>query len=185
MHHFQHFPSQLMVHKSYPLFLCTVECNLRFIMAHLDNLDIVFLLVSRPLSLLYHNNKDQKKIQFVNKNWEEKKYLKYHAFIKFTICTLRSICIWSIDCCIYAQTTFSSLSQGQMPTKMQKKTWGSMVLILDGNSLKGAHLRRNLYYSTCLRLLISSRAVTNLIFFIRKDLFSFMREQHVMSYHLI
>ena len=36
----------------------------------------------------------------------------------------------------------------------------TMVLILDSSSLIGAHVRRNLYYSTCLRYLIRSRAVT-------------------------
>ena len=55
-----------------------------------------------------------------------------------------------------------------------------MVLILDGNSLRGAHVRRNICYSTC-----SSRAVTNRVFFTQNDPFSIMRAQHVMSYHLI
>ena len=39
-----------------------------------------------------------------------------------------------------------------------------MVLILDGNSLKGAHVRRNISYSTCSRHLITSRAVTIRVF---------------------
>ena len=47
-----------------------------------------------------------------------------------------------------------------------------MVLILDGNSLRGAHLRRNIYYSTCLRHLIVSRAVTNRIFLSEKTFIS-------------
>ena len=40
-----------------------------------------------------------------------------------------------------------------------------MILILDGNSLRGAHVRRNICYSTCTRHLITSRAVTNRVFF--------------------
>ena len=60
-----------------------------------------------------------------------------------------------------------------------------MVLILDGKSEIGAHVRSNLCYLSCLRHLIRSRAVINHIFFLRKDLFSFMRAQNVLSYHLI
>ena len=41
----------------------------------------------------------------------------------------------------------------------------SRVLTLDGNSEIGAHERINLCYLTCIRLLISSRAVTHRIFF--------------------
>ena len=33
--------------------------------------------------------------------------------------------------------------------------------------------------------MIGSSAVTNRIFFLRKDLFSFMRAQYVLGYHLI
>ena len=36
-----------------------------------------------------------------------------------------------------------------------------MVFITDGYSIIGAHVRSNLCYLICLRLLISSRAVTN------------------------
>ena len=39
-----------------------------------------------------------------------------------------------------------------------------MVLILDGYSLRGAHVRSNIYYSTCIRRLMRLRAVTNRIF---------------------
>ena len=39
-----------------------------------------------------------------------------------------------------------------------------MVLILDSNSLRGAHVRRNICYSTCSRHFITSRAVTNWVF---------------------
>ena len=50
-------------------------------------------------------------------------------------------------------------------------TLKTMVLIPDGNSAIGAHV--HLYYLICLRHLL------------RKDLFSYMRAQHVLSYHLI
>ena len=46
-----------------------------------------------------------------------------------------------------------------------------MVLILDGNSLRGAHVRRNICYSTCSRHLITSRAVTNRVFLPEKTHF--------------
>ena len=61
----------------------------------------------------------------------------------------------------------------------------SMVPMLEGNSEISAHIRINLYYLICLRHLIRPRAVTHEIFFLQKDLFSFMREQHVLRYHLI
>ena len=60
-----------------------------------------------------------------------------------------------------------------------------LVLNLDGNLEIGAHVRFNLGYLICLRRLIGSRAVTNRIFGRRKDLFSFMHAQPVLSYHLI
>ena len=56
------------------------------------------------------------------------------------------------------------------------------MVILDGNSEIGGHVRSNLFYLTCLRHLIKSRAVTNRIF-CPKDLFSFMRAQYGLSYH--
>ena len=40
-------------------------------------------------------------------------------------------------------------------------------------------------YFTCSRHLIRSRAVTNCLFFLSKDLFFFMSAQHALSYHLI
>ena len=46
-----------------------------------------------------------------------------------------------------------------------------MVLILDGNSLRGAHITRNISYSTCSRHLISSRAVTNRVFYPKRPNF--------------
>ena len=59
-----------------------------------------------------------------------------------------------------------------------------MVLILDGISELGAHVRSNLGYLVCLRHSNKSSAVTDRIFFFfRKDLFPFMREQPVLSYH--
>ena len=42
------------------------------------------------------------------------------------------------------------------------------ILISDGNSEKGAHVRSNLFY------LMTSRAITNRIFFLRKVIFSFV-----------
>ena len=67
---------------------------------------------------------------------------------------------------------------------MVKKTAHIMVLIWDGNSLTVAHVRRNLCFFTCLRHLIRSRAVRNRIFPC-KNLFSLLRAQNVLNYHLI
>ena len=47
----------------------------------------------------------------------------------------------------------------------------------------GAHIRSTTCYLICLRHLIRSKA--NRIFFLRNDLFSFMRTQHVLSYRPI
>ena len=63
-------------------------------------------------------------------------------------------------------------------------TGQSMVLVSDGNSEIGVHVRRNICYLICLRHLIRPRAVTNRIYILRKDLFHFMRVQHVLSYNL-
>ena len=60
-----------------------------------------------------------------------------------------------------------------------------MVLILDGNSELGAQVRSNLCYLICLRHLLWSGAVTKRIFFLQKDLFSFMRAPHVLVSHKI
>ena len=60
-----------------------------------------------------------------------------------------------------------------------------MVRILDGNSEIGMQVWSYLGYLTCLRRFIRSRAVTNLIFFSREDLLSFIHAHHVLSYHLI
>ena len=61
-----------------------------------------------------------------------------------------------------------------------------MVLILDGTSEIGAHVRSNFCLLTCLRHLSRAREEENLFFLaFAKDLFSFMRAQHVLSYHLI
>ena len=54
----------------------------------------------------------------------------------------------------------------------------AMVLILDGNSEMGAHVRRNLCYLMCLMHLIRLRADTILISFFRSPkshFYSFMR----------
>ena len=47
----------------------------------------------------------------------------------------------------------------------------------------GAHLRSNTCYLICLRHLIRWRAVAIRFFSLRKDLFSFMRAQHVTIYY--
>jgi len=48
-----------------------------------------------------------------------------------------------------------------------------MVLILDGNSEMGAHVRSNLLYVICIIHLIRARAVTNrILFFSEKTYFS-------------
>ena len=58
-----------------------------------------------------------------------------------------------------------------------------MVLILGGNSEISAHVKKKLCNLICLRHLIRSKAITNHIFFLRKDIFSFICAQHVLSYH--
>ena len=61
-----------------------------------------------------------------------------------------------------------------------------MVLILYGNSEICAHVRSNLFYLICISHFLSSRAVTNRIVLPQKKfVFSFIRAQHVLSYHLI
>ena len=66
------------------------------------------------------------------------------------------------------------------PKSIGVKSWYS-----DGHSEIGAHVRSNLCYLTCIRLLISSQSSHNWNIFIRKDLFFFMRAQDVISYHLM
>ena len=61
----------------------------------------------------------------------------------------------------------------------------TMVLISHGSPEKGAHIRNNLCHLIRLRHLVRSRAVTDWIFFFPKELSSFMRAQHILSYHLI
>ena len=58
-----------------------------------------------------------------------------------------------------------------------------MVLEIVGNSEMGAHVRSNLCYLICLRILTRSRGVTNRIIVLRQVLFSFMRAQRFLSYH--
>ena len=57
-----------------------------------------------------------------------------------------------------------------------------MVLLVGGNLEIGAHVRNPLCYLICLRLDEGQKQIG---FFHRKDEFSFMRAQHVLSYHLI
>ena len=58
-----------------------------------------------------------------------------------------------------------------------------MVSIFNGDSERDAKVRNNLGYLICLKHSIRSREVTNRIF-LQKDLFSFMRAQHVLSSRL-
>ena len=56
---------------------------------------------------------------------------------------------------------------------INKISWGFMVLTLDGNSEMGAHVFSAIsVILICLRHLITSRAVTNRIFFSKKNYFS-------------
>ena len=59
----------------------------------------------------------------------------------------------------------------------------TMVLIEDGNSEIGANVWINLCYLICLRQLIKSRAVTNRIFCLRKESFSFTCAQQVTVWY--
>ena len=65
-----------------------------------------------------------------------------------------------------------------------RQTYRMNPWILDGNSKIVAQVRINLCYLICLRRLIKSRAVTN-ISFLRKELFSVIHAQHVLSDHVI
>ena len=60
-----------------------------------------------------------------------------------------------------------------------------MVLKLDGNSDIGAPVRSSLCYLTCIKHSIVSSAVTNRIFFVQKDIFSFLPAHYDLSCHLI
>ena len=60
-----------------------------------------------------------------------------------------------------------------------------MALILDGDLEIGAHVRSNLNHLICLRHLIRSREVTYRIFLHRKEVVSFLRAQHVLSYRIL
>ena len=62
---------------------------------------------------------------------------------------------------------------------------GSMIFTLDGNSEIGKDVGSNPCYLAYVRHLNRSRVVTKRIFSLRNDLFSFMREQQFLSYHLI
>ena len=50
-----------------------------------------------------------------------------------------------------------------------------MVLVFDGNLVLGAHVRSNLCFLICLKQLIKLRVVKN------RNIFSFMRAQHVLN----
>ena len=62
-----------------------------------------------------------------------------------------------------------------------------MAVKLDDNPLLGAHVMSNLCYLICLRQLIRSEISYKSDFFFsppRKDIFSFIRARHVLSYRL-
>ena len=56
-------------------------------------------------------------------------------------------------------------------SKKRKKSDKNIVLILDGKSEIGPHVGSNLCYLICIRHLIRSKAVINLIFFFSKKAF--------------
>ena len=60
-----------------------------------------------------------------------------------------------------------------------------MVFILDGNSEIGAHVWSKFRNLICPRHFFISRALTNLIFFFKIELFSVLSAQHVLSYQQI
>ena len=61
-----------------------------------------------------------------------------------------------------------------------------LLKVGSGSSYFLAHVTSNLSYLICLSIWLSiSRVVTNWIDLLRKDLFHFMRAQHVLCYHLI
>ena len=68
-----------------------------------------------------------------------------------------------IQTCIFTQNSSSI-------TKCVVLGLGHVVLLLDGNSENGAHVRSNLSCLTCLRHLIRSRALSNQIFSSEKTL---------------
>ena len=78
------------------------------------------------------------------------------------------------------------LKVDQAGIKFQAHTVGMHgILVLDGSLEPGTCVRRIICDLICSRRLIRSREGTNWIFFLQKDLFSFMDAQHVQSYHLI
>ena len=72
---------------------------------------------------------------------------------------------------------------GKMTSETRRRV-NSMVLMFDGNSELGAHVRSTNCCLICLRHLIRSRTDT-IIFFSPKDPFSFLRAQHGLIYRLI
>ena len=103
-------------------------------------------------------------------------------------------------------TLAKSLRKGSLLCTENYTVALTMTLTLDGNLEIGTHVSAvctrsskvlykmghyfltyssNLFCLIYLRHLIKSREVTNRIFFYEKNLFSFMRAQNVMSYHLI
>ena len=65
--------------------------------------------------------------------------------------------------------------------------WGTILYKYHGTYIRWLLRYRcaRICYLSCFKHLFRSRAVTNLIFFFKNGIFSFMPAQHVLSYHLI
>ena len=60
-----------------------------------------------------------------------------------------------------------------------------MVLILDSNSEIGAKVQSTFGYLICLRHCLDREGSQVGFCFVRKDLFSFIRAQHDLCYHIV
>ena len=107
-------------------------------------------------------------------------------------CKMREISNWSLGCagrlvrCLGVRLhPPGGPGEGQGTALNHRQSGKIMDRILNGNPEIGAHVRSNHFYLICLRLVIRSRVVKNRMFFIRKDVFSFMYAQYVLIYHLI
>ena len=93
--------------------------------------------------------------------------------------------MYIILCCISQKKRNKDLSFIDIAPSNCRQFLASIHGILDGNSEIVRPLGP-IYVTWSIRHLITSRAITIRIVFLRKkDLFSFMRAQHVLSYHLI
>ena len=90
----------------------------------------------------------------------------FHAFFRsFLMLKSEMQCDGWFDC-VCTHTQRKVLSCGQKPGQQR------VVLILDGNSKIGAHVRSNLPFLICLRHWIRSRGFMNRMFFSYKTCFS-------------